>query len=112
MSSADDINETPSKTPNFKTALAAQLEALLPEVIADGKVDVEKLKELLGEDAGDDRERFGLFWPGKKRALHAAQEPTTATLKPDFENSKDWDTTKNVFIEGDNLEVLKILQKH
>jgi adenine-specific DNA-methyltransferase len=112
MSSADDINETPSKTPNFKTALAAQLEALLPEVIADGKVDVEKLKELLGEDAGDDRERFGLFWPGKKRALRAAQEPTTATLKPDFENSKDWDTTKNVFIEGDNLEVLKILQKH
>jgi adenine-specific DNA-methyltransferase len=57
-------------------------------------------------------ERFGLFWPGKKRALRAAQEPTTATLRPDVENSKDWDTTKNVFIEGDNLEVLKILQKH
>lgn len=61
---------------------------------------------------GDSSERFGLFWPGKKRALRAAQEPTTATLKPDFENSKDWDTTQNVFIEGDNLEVLKILQKH
>jgi len=109
---SQDIYETPSTTPNFKTELAAQLQELIPEAIADGKVDVEKLKELLGDDVGDDRERFGLFWPGKKRALRAAQEPTTATLKPDFENSKDWDTTKNIFIEGDNLEVLKILQKH
>jgi adenine-specific DNA-methyltransferase len=107
-----DIYETPSGTPDFKSELAAQLAELIPEAIADGKVDVEKLKELLGDDAGDDRERFGLFWAGKKRALRAAQEPTTATLKPDVENSKDWDTTKNVFIEGDNLEVLKILQKH
>lgn len=108
----DEIYETPSTTPNFQTELAAQLADLIPEAIADGKVDVEKLKELLDGDAADGSERFGLFWPGKKRALRAAQEPTTATLKPDFENSKDWDTTKNVFIEGDNLEVLKILQKH
>lgn len=108
----EEIYETPSTTPSFKTELAAQLAELMPEAIADGKVDAEKLKELLSDDAGDDRERFGLFWPGKKRALRAAQEPTTATLKPDFENSKDWDRTKNVFIEGDNLEVLKILQKH
>src|SRR5665811_786314 len=110
--SSENIYETPSTKPSFKTELAAQLSELIPEAIADGKVDVEKLKELLGDDTGDDRERFGLFWPGKKRALRAAQEPTSATLKPDFENSKDWDTTQNVFIEGDNLEVLKILQKH
>lgn len=108
----DEIYETPSTTPNFQTELAARLADLVPEAIADGKVDIEKLKELLDGDAADSSERFGLFWPGKKRALRAAQEPTTATLKPDFENSKDWDTTKNVFIEGDNLEVLKILQKH
>jgi adenine-specific DNA-methyltransferase len=108
----DEIYETPSTTPNFRTELAAQLAELVPEAIADGKVDVEKLKELLDDDVADGVERFGLFWPGKKRAMRAAQEPTTATLKPDFENSKDWDTTKNVFIEGDNLEVLKILQKH
>lgn len=112
MNGTDDINETPNMTPNFKTALAAQLAILLPEVFADGKVDLEKLKELLGDDVGDDRERFGLFWPGKRSALRSAQEPTTATLKPDFANSKDWDTTKNVFIEGDNLEVLKVLQKY
>lgn len=108
----DENHETPSITPNFQTELAAQLADLIPEAIADGKVDVEKLKELLGSDTADASERFGLFWPGKKRALRAAQEPTTATLKPDFENSKDWDTTQNVFVEGDNLEVLKILQKH
>lgn len=109
---SEEIHETPSTTPNFQTELAAQLAELMPEGIADGKVDVEKLKELLDGDAADTSERFGLFWPGKKRALRAAQEPTTATLRPDFDNSKDWDTTKNVFIEGDNLEVLKILQKH
>lgn len=108
----DDIHETPSSTPNFQSELAAQLADLIPEAIADGKIDVTKLQELLSTDAADPTERFGLFWPGKKRSLRAAQEPTTATLRPDFENSKDWDTTKNVFIEGDNLEVLKILQKH
>lgn len=108
----EDIQETPSATPNFNTELAAQLAELIPEVISDGKVDVVKLQELLGLDTADATERFGLFWPGKKRALRAAQEPTTATLKPDFENSEDWDKTQNVFIEGDNLEVLKLLQKH
>ncbi len=109
---SDDINEIPSSTSDFRTELAKQLAELVPEAIADGKVDVEKLQELLGDDYGDESERFGLFWPGKRRALRAAQEPTTATLKPDVENSKDWDTTQNVLIEGDNLEVLKILQKH
>jgi adenine-specific DNA-methyltransferase len=112
MNDNELIHETPGFTPDFKTELAAQLAELMPEVVADGKIDVIKLRELLGEDMGSDTERFGLFWPGKKRALRAAQESTTATLRPDKANSKDWDTTKNVFIEGDNLEVLKILQKH
>lgn len=108
----DMINEVPGSSPEFRTELAEQLAELAPEAIADGKIDVEKLKELLEGDASDTSERFGLFWPGKKRAMRAAQTPTTAALRPDKENSKDWDTTKNVFIEGDNLEVLKILQKH
>lgn len=108
----DMTNEVPGSSPDFRTELAEQLADLVPEAIADGKIDVEKLKELLESDASDTSERFGLFWPGKKRAMRAAQTPTTATLRPDKENSKDWDTTKNVFIEGDNLEVLKILQKH
>lgn len=106
-----DIHELDGKSPEFRTQLAKQLEELVPEAVADGKVDVLKLKELLQEDAGDTKERFGLFWPGKKRAMRAAQDPTTATLKPAKDLSKDWDTTQNIFIEGDNLEVLKVLQK-
>jgi len=107
-----DIFEVPGATPHFRTELAAQLAELVPEAVADGKLDIEKLRELLADDVADGNERFGLFWPGKKRALRAAQAPTTATLKPDFVHSKDWDTTQNVFIEGDNLEVLKTLQRH
>lgn len=106
-----DIHELNSASPDFHTELARQLQSLVPEAIADGKVDVIKLSELLQEDVGDTNERFGLFWPGKKRAMRAAQEPTTATLKPAKDLSKDWDTTQNIFIEGDNLEVLKLLQK-
>ncbi|MFZ1706339.1 MAG: site-specific DNA-methyltransferase [Candidatus Nanogingivalis sp.] len=109
--SSQAINQLNGQSPNFKTQLAQALEDLVPEAIADGKVDVNKLKELLADDAETSAERFGLFWPGKKQAMRAAQEPTTATLKPAKDLSKDWDTTNNIFIEGDNLEVLKVLQK-
>src|SRR5690606_39202421 len=88
-----DILEVPSGSPDFRTELAARLAELVPEAVADGKLDVEKLRELLGADAAKEGERFGLFWPGKRRALRAAQAPTTATLKPDPANSKDWDST-------------------
>ena len=109
----DDIHEVPSHTPDFRTELAGQIAHMVPEAVADGKIDFEKLRELLDEDASNDgRERFGLMWPGKSQAIKAAQASTTATLVPDRDASKDWDTTKNIFIEGDNLEVLKILQKH
>lgn len=108
----DDIQNIPSTSPDLKSVLAKKLQELAPEAITDGKVDTKKLKELLDDDAADDSERFGLFWPGKKRAMRAAQESTTATLKPVKAESKDWDTTENIFIEGDNLEVLKLLQKH
>ena len=108
----EDVFETPSSTPDFQTELAEQLAELVPEAVADGKIDVLKLQELLADDVADTSERFGLFWPGKQRAMRIAQMPTTATLRPEPEKSKDWASTKNVFIEGDNLEVLKILQKH
>lgn len=109
---AEEIKQVPETTPDFTTEAANQLAELFPEVVADGKVDLNKLKLLLGDDVDDTRERFGLAWPGKAKAIQVAQTPTTATLMPDKENSVDWDTTKNVFIEGDNLEVLKILQKY
>lgn len=108
----DETHKISGSTPNFRNALVSELANLWPEVVADGIVDFEKLRELLGADASDDRERYGLFWPGKRRALSISQEQTSATLTPDLENSAHWNSTKNVFIEGDNLEVLKILQKH
>lgn len=108
----DDIQNIPSTSPDLKTELVKKLQEIVPEAITDGKVDTKKLKELLDDDSADDSERFGLFWPGKKRAMRAAQESTTATLRPVKEESKDWDATENIFIEGDNLEVLKVLQKH
>ena len=113
MANEEMLNvRTEGFTLNFKSQLAEQLSKLLPEVLVDGKIDSEKLRELIGEDLSEDRERFGLFWPGKKQALRSAQESTSATLKPERDLSESWETTQNVFIEGDNLEVLKILQKH
>ncbi|WP_202879022.1 site-specific DNA-methyltransferase [Corynebacterium zhongnanshanii] len=67
---------------------------------------------MAGGDVEEGPERFELNWPGKRQAIRAAQTSTTATLEPDKENSVNWDETQNIFIEGDNLEVLKILQKH
>lgn len=77
-------------------------------------VDFEKLKAELGtftELFDNRRERYGLDWPGKKDALKIIQQPSIATLKPDREESVNFDNTENLFIEGDNLEVLKLLQK-
>ena len=105
-------NEVPCATTDFATEAASQLAELFPEVVADGKIDVAALQAVLGDDAATGTERFGLFWPGKTQAIRAAQTPTTATLAPDRENSLNWDATGNVVIEGDNLEVLKVLQKH
>ena len=108
----EELNKVPHETPNFATEAASQLAELFPEIVADGKISLDTLKTILNIDVEDGRERFGLAWPGKAQAIRAAQTPTTATLEPDKENSVDWDTTQNVFIEGDNLEVLKVLQKH
>ena len=76
------------------------------------KVDFDVLKELLGDKILDsDEERFGFYWVGKQDAKRAAAEPTRKTLRPVLEDSVDWDTTQNLYIEGDNLEVLKLLQR-
>ena len=108
----DEIQQVPAASPDFQTDIARQLADLLPEVVADGKIDVAALQAVLGNDMATGNERFGLFWPGKTQAIRAAQTPTTATLAPDYENSVDWENTQNVVIEGDNLEVLKVLQRH
>ena len=87
-----------------------KLQQLFPEVVTEGKIDWQKLQATLGEavDLGD---RYGLGWKGKGDVFAAIQEKTVQTLHPDQANSVDWDTTGNMFIEGDNLAALKILHK-
>ncbi len=96
---------------DVKEVQKAKLKQLFPEVFNKEKVDFEKLKLSLGENIDTGRERYGMNWPGKAQAIKVAQLPSDATLKPDEKASVDFDTTQNLFIEGDNLEVLKLLQK-
>ena len=88
-----------------------QLKALFPETVVEGKIDFEVLKQLLGGKVEEREEKYGLNWHGKRRARQLALTPSTGTLRPCPEDSVDWDTTQNLMIEGDNLEVLKLLQK-
>jgi len=88
-----------------------QLKALLPEVFSEGRIDWEKLRLALGGDVNISDERYVLNWAGKADAYRTLQSPTTATLAPDKEESVNFEDTENIFIEGENLEVLKVLQK-
>jgi len=94
-----------------QTELLELLKEKCPEVFTEGKVDAEKLRQSLGDEVETGRERYGLSWAGKSDCFRHIQEPTTATLVPVKEESVDFDKTQNIFIEGDNLGVLKILQK-
>ncbi|MBK8753412.1 MAG: site-specific DNA-methyltransferase [Candidatus Competibacteraceae bacterium] len=87
------------------------LKALFPEVFTEDRIDFEVLKQLLGGAVEEREEKYGLNWHGKRRARQLALTPSTGTLRPCPEDSVDWDTTRNLMIEGDNLEVLKLLQK-
>ena len=88
-----------------------KLKELFPEVFEEGKIDFDKLRLILGDEVDDNEERYEFTWHGKNNAIRIAQTPSTGTLRPDKESSKNWDDTENLYIEGDNLEVLKLLQK-
>jgi len=97
---------------NIKEAQLEKLKSIFPEVFTEGlKVDWEKLKLTLGESVDVGKERYGMMWPGKAECFKTIQEPSIGTLIPCREESIDFDNTQNLFIEGDNLEVLKLLQK-
>lgn len=94
----------------------AQLRKLFPELVTESKtgpaINVDALKALVGDATVTDAdEKYGLNWHGKRAARQLALTPSTGTLRPCPEDSVDWDTTQNLMIEGDNLEVLKLLQK-
>lgn len=88
-----------------------KLKEIFPEVFEEGKIDFDKLRLILGDNIEDKEEKYEFTWNGKNDAIRIAQTPSTGTLRPDKESSKNWDNTENLYIEGDNLEVLKLLQK-
>ncbi|HBM2878336.1 TPA: site-specific DNA-methyltransferase [Klebsiella oxytoca] len=100
-----------AKSLDITTQNIEQLKQLFPEVFSEGKIDFDVLKAVLGEEIDDSDERYNFTWNGKTKARQLSQIPSTGTLRPCKEDSVNWDTTENLFIEGDNLEVLKLLQK-
>jgi len=99
---------------HFEAERIEQLKQIAPEAFADGKIIWENLQEALGEFVDDEdanTEHFGLFWPGKREARKIASTPSLGTLIPCVGEGVDEETSKNIFIEGENLEVLKLLQK-
>lgn len=90
-----------------------KLRNAFPLFVKDGEIDFDALKAFFdAENITAGTEKYGLNWAGKSNAFKAIRTPATGTLAPQLEESKNWDTTENVFIEGDNLEALKLLQKH
>jgi adenine-specific DNA-methyltransferase len=98
-------------SPDIVAENVEHLKALFPEAFTEGKLDFEVLKQLLGGTVEERDEKYGLNWHGKRRARQLALTPSTGTLRPCPEDSLDWENTRNLMIEGDNLEVLKLLQK-
>ena len=88
-----------------------KLKSLFPEAFSEGSIDFDVLKQLLGANVDEKEERYGLNWHGKRQARQLALTPSRGTLRPCKDESVDWHNTKNLMIEGDNLEVLKLLQK-
>jgi adenine-specific DNA-methyltransferase len=108
------------KSMDLKQDQIDKLKQIFPEIVTEAKnekgkieekVDFKRLKQLLGEEVAEGQERYGMTWPGKSDLMNIIRTPSTGTLKPVRDESVDFDNTQNLFIEGDNLEVLKLLQK-
>ena len=111
---SDEPEKVHLETPDLGARHRAAFAELFPGVLADGVLDVQRLSEMLDVRAAqvhEGRERYGLQWAGKQEAVRSLLTSSRGTLDPDLEASIDWDSTQNLMIEGDNLEVLKLLQK-
>ena len=99
------------KSLDIKEDKIGKLKEVFPETVTENKVDFKKLKKVLGEEIDEGKERYGMQWPGKSDCFKIIQQQSVGTLKPDKEESVNFDDTENLFIEGDNLEILKLMQK-
>jgi adenine-specific DNA-methyltransferase len=100
-----------TQSPDFIKQNIETIKSFFPTIVKEGKIDFEELKALLVDDLETEEEFYRFTWAGKSMARREATKPSAATLLPCKEESKNWETTQNIFIEGDNLEVLKLLQK-
>ena len=103
-------NQIDGLSMNIEQTNLDKLRSVFPECVSEGKLDIDKLLSLCGEYIDNDFEKYKFEWKGKADCLRLAQKRSTGTLRPCPEESVDWDTTQNLYIEGDNLEVLKLLQ--
>lgn len=106
-----EINDPSAQSADIVADNLSQLHSLFPEAFSEGKIQFDTLRQLLGGTADEADEKYGLNWHGKRRARQIALTPSTGTLRPCPDESVSWATTQNLMIEGDNLEVLKLLQK-
>jgi len=104
------MDKLDGKTRDLVADNIEELKQLFPEVFTEDKIDFDKLKSILGEEVETENERYSFTWNGKSDAKKIALKQSTGSLRPDKELSKNWDETENLFIEGDNLEVLRLLQ--
>lgn len=105
-----DTNKLDGLSMNLENTNMEKLKAVFPECFAEGKLDIDKLLSLCGEYIDNDFEKYKFEWKGKSESLRLAQKRSTGTLRPCKEESVNFDDTQNIYIEGDNLEVLKLLQ--
>lgn len=104
-------NQPETQSKDLTTENIEQLKKLFPNIVEEGKVNFDVLRQLLGEEVVSEQEYYRFTWPGKHQARQEALKSSTGTLRPAKDESVDWDKTENLYIEGDNLEVLKLLQK-
>ena len=106
-----EIEKINLESKDFVEDRLTQLRELMPEVFTESGIDFDKLRLELGDEVDEGQERYAFTWPGKMDAIRLAQERSPFTLRPLIDKSEDWDTTQNIYIEGDSLEVLKLLQR-
>lgn len=111
MTDRPELEQIDHVTPDQRDELMHRLKTSVPEAFTDGKLDIEALQALLGDKVENGPERFTFTWAGKRNAMAMLQAPSAATLAPDLDNSINFDDAQHVFIEGENLEVLKALYR-
>ncbi len=102
-----------SQSQNLIQENILKLKKLFPQIMVEDKIDFNILKQIMGGgEIAEDQELYRFIWPGKSQSRREAYKPSTGTLRPAKDESLNWENTRNLYIEGDNLEVLKLLQKN